>query len=72
VIVGVISDTHGLLRPEAVTALRGNNDKGPWARAIAETQVVDAGGVLIYVIHDVAELDVDPAAGVRGEIVTLV
>ena len=98
-IVGVISDTHGLLRPEAVaalrgvdrivhagdigapevlaalaelapvTAVRGNNDKGPWARAIAETQVVDAGGVLIYVIHDVAELDVDPAAGGFGVVI---
>jgi len=93
VIIGVISDTHGLLRPEAlaalrgvdriihagdigapdvlealaalapVTAVRGNNDRGPWADAIAHTQVVEAGdGVLIYVIHDVAEIDVDPAA----------
>jgi putative phosphoesterase len=94
VIIGVISDTHGLLRPEAlaalrgadriihagdigapdvldalaalapVTAVRGNNDRGPWAEAIPHTQVVDAGdGALIYVIHDVAEIDVDPAAG---------
>lgn len=92
-VVGVISDTHGLLRPEAiaalrgvdriihagdigapeilttlgeiapVTAVRGNNDKGAWARAIPLTQVVDAGGALIYLIHDVGELDVDPAAG---------
>jgi putative phosphoesterase len=91
-IIGVISDTHGLLRPEAlaalrgadriihagdigapevlvaleaiapVTAVRGNNDRGPWAEAIPTTQVVDAGGVLIYVIHDVAEVDLDPAA----------
>jgi len=52
-----------------VTAVRGNNDKGPWARAIAETQVVDAGGVLIYVIHDVAELEVDPAAGGFGVVI---
>jgi uncharacterized protein len=92
-IIGVISDTHGLLRPEAVdalrgadriihagdigapevlstlaavapvTAVRGNNDRAAWASAVAHTQVVDADGVLIYVIHDVAELDVDPAAG---------
>src|SRR5262245_32095685 len=92
-IVGVISDTHGLLRPEAVaalrgvdrivhagdigapevlaalgeiapvTAVRGNNDHGAWAQTVPHTQVVDAGGVLIYVIHDVGELDVDPAAG---------
>jgi putative phosphoesterase len=92
-IVGVISDTHGLMRPEAlaalcgvdrivhagdigdpavlaalgelapVTAVRGNNDHGPWARAIPLTQVVDAAGALIYVVHDVGDLDVDPAAG---------
>ena len=90
--VGVISDTHGLLRPEALAALRGskmilhagdigapavlqalrelapvvavrgNNDRGPWAQKIAETEVVDAAGVLLYVIHDVHELDLDPAA----------
>jgi hypothetical protein len=92
VIVGVISDTHGLLRPEAVaslrgsdriihagdvggpevlaslaeiapvTAVRGNNDKDAWARALAETEVVDANGVLIYVLHDIAALDLEPAA----------
>ena len=90
--VGVISDTHGLVRPEAVSALRGseliihagdiggpevlealraiapvvavrgNNDHGPWAQKIAETEVVDAGGVLLYVIHDVHEIDLEPQA----------
>ena len=98
-ILGVISDTHGLLRPEAVaalrgvdriihagdigapevlaalgeiapvTAVRGNNDRAAWARAIPLTQVVDAGGVLVYVIHDVGELDVDPIAGGFGVVV---
>lgn len=90
--VGLISDTHGLLRSEAVaflrgsdfiihagdigdatilrelnalapvTAVRGNNDKGPWAKAIPESQVLQLGNVFIYVIHDVAELDLDPVA----------
>ncbi|MFL6571203.1 MAG: metallophosphoesterase family protein [Burkholderiales bacterium] len=90
--VGLLSDTHGLLRPEAleflrgsdvivhagdigdpavldtlrtlapVTAVRGNNDRDAWARAIAETQVLEAGGVVVYVLHDLAELDLDPAA----------
>lgn len=90
--VGLISDTHGLLRPEAlaaledcdhivhagdigdpailerlaaiapVSAVRGNNDKGPGWRHVPETDVLDAGGVLIYLIHDLAELDLDPAA----------
>lgn len=93
-IIGVISDTHGLLRPEVVaalrgadrivhagdvgdpeilaslaavaplTAVRGNNDKGAWASALPVTEVVDAGSdVLVYVIHNVAELDLDPVAG---------
>jgi uncharacterized protein len=97
VVIGVISDTHGLLRPEAVaalrgadrivhagdigdpeiltalaalapvTAVRGNNDKASWAETVPVTAVVDAGGgLLLYVIHDVAELDLDPAAaGIR-------
>jgi len=90
--VGVISDTHGLLRPEATaflrgsdfiihagdigdpailkelaaiaptTAVRGNNDKGPWARSLAETEVLHVEDVLIYVIHDLAQVDLDPAA----------
>jgi len=92
-LIGVISDTHGPLRPEAVaalrgaeriihagdigapevlaalaelapvTAVRGNNDNGAWARKIPETAVLEAGGVSIYVLHDVNELDVDPSAG---------
>ena len=94
--VGLISDTHGLLRLEALaflrgsdfivhagdigdaavleelrrlaplTAVRGNNDKGPWAKSIAETEVLEVGEVSIYVLHDLAELDLDPvAAGFR-------
>jgi putative phosphoesterase len=91
--VGLISDTHGLLRPEAleylrgsdfivhagdigtpgilaqlaelapVTAVRGNNDNGAWASALRITEALEVGSALIYVIHDLAELDIDPAAG---------
>ena len=90
--VGLISDTHGLLRPEAieslrgsdfivhagdignsdiltalaeiapVTAVRGNNDKDLWALTIRETEVLRVGEVFIYVLHNLAELDLDPAA----------
>jgi uncharacterized protein len=90
--IGLISDTHGLLRPEAtaflrgadfivhagdighasvlqeladlapVTAVRGNNDRESWAKSVRETEVLEVGGVLIYVLHDLAELDLDPAA----------
>jgi uncharacterized protein len=93
--VGVISDTHGLLRPEAtaflrgsghivhggdigsqdvlnalsaiapLTAVRGNNDKGSWAKALPETELVQLAEVFVYVIHDLAQLDIGPqAAGV--------
>ena len=93
--IGVISDTHGLLRPEAVaflrgsefivhggdvgdqkvlqelgaiaptTAVRGNNDKGGWARGLSDTELVQLAEVFVYVIHDLAELDIEPrAAGV--------
>lgn len=90
--IGLISDTHGLLRPEAlhalagvehiihagdiggpevieslrniapVDAVRGNNDKGPWAAQFPERLALEFGGVGIHVLHDVNELDVDPAA----------
>jgi putative phosphoesterase len=90
--VGLISDTHGLIRDEAlkalsgcrhiihagdivkpdileqlgriapVTAVRGNNDKGEWAQALPEYEVVEFGRVLVYVRHDRSELDIDPAA----------
>jgi uncharacterized protein len=90
--IGVISDTHGLLRPEAIDALRGsdlivhagdiggpeilealrevapvvavrgNNDRGPWAAALPETDVVETGGRSLYVLHDVKALDLDPRA----------
>src|SRR5882762_10368627 len=94
--IGVISDTHGLLRPEAVealrgsdrilhagdigtpdvfealtkiapvTAVRGNVDTASWARALPETEVVEAGGALIYMLHDRSRMDLKPeAAGFR-------
>ena len=95
--VGVISDTHGLLRPEAVdalmgtdfnihagdigspevleglsrigpvTAVRGNNDRGSWARALPATEVLEVGACLLYVVHELESLDLDPsAAGFRA------
>jgi putative phosphoesterase len=94
--VGIVSDTHGLLRPEARTfllgcdyiihggdvgdpkildelavmapliAVKGNNDKEPWAARLRKTELIRVGNIFVYVIHDLAELDVDPeAAGVR-------
>lgn len=94
--VGVISDTHGLLRREAleflkgsaliihcgdicdpaviktlsrlapVQAVRGNNDKGSWADELPESQTIRLEEVLVYVIHDLAQMRIDPAASGVG------
>jgi putative phosphoesterase len=45
-----------------VTAARGNVDKGAWSRKLPETQVLELGGVSIYVLHDLAQLDLKPKA----------
>ncbi|MEE9219591.1 MAG: metallophosphoesterase family protein [Acidobacteriota bacterium] len=92
-LIGLISDTHGLLRREAVNALRGsdliihagdivkpeileslkamaptvavrgNCDAGRWTEAVADTEVVEIGGISIYVLHDLEILDLEPEAG---------
>ncbi len=51
-----------LRRLAPVTAVRGNNDRGAWAQAIPEYEVVEFGTVSVYLRHDEAELDVDPKA----------
>lgn len=98
--IGIISDTHGLLRPEAVsalrgsehiihagdvgdpeilaklaelapvTAVRGNVDKGAWARKLPETEVVELGSVSIYVLHDLGQLDLKPEAAEFGVVIS--
>jgi uncharacterized protein len=90
--IGVISDTHGLLRPQALAALRGshliihagdvgkpdvidelrtiaptfvvrgNVDTGSWASALPMTALVEVGDLRFYVLHDISQLDLDPAA----------
>lgn len=100
VTVGLISDTHGLLRAEAlealrgsdliihagdvgppeiierlveiapVTVVRGNVDRAPFAAPWPVSDVVDAGGVLIYVIHDLGALDLGPAVAGFGVVVS--
>jgi putative phosphoesterase len=90
--IGVISDTHGLLRPEALaalrgsdyiihagdigdpailkrlaetsplTAIRGNVDRKAWAKKIPATNVLEVGGVSIYVLHNLNDLDLKPEA----------
>lgn len=45
-----------------VVAVRGNMDKGKWALELPETEIVEVGEVLLYVLHDLNKLDIDPAA----------
>jgi putative phosphoesterase len=91
-VIGLISDTHGLLRPEAlralggsdliihagdvgkpeilaalnlvapVVAVRGNVDQDPWASALPLTASTAVRSAAIYVLHDLHQLDLDPAA----------
>lgn len=90
-LIGIISDTHGLVRPQAIDALegvemilhagdvgnqqvldtlnaiapvvvvRGNNDKGEWAHALPDWEVVEVGKVSIYMLHNVKEIDISPS-----------
>jgi putative phosphoesterase len=45
-----------------VTAVRGNVDKGAGALKLPETEVLGVGGVSIYILHDLAQLDLKPKA----------
>jgi hypothetical protein len=90
--LALISDTHGLLRPQAlaalhgsdfiihagdvgdpgileqlrslapVTAVRGNIDTAEWASQLPLTASLYVAGARIYVLHDVHQLALDPAA----------
>src|SRR4029077_3386394 len=56
-----------LARLAPVTAVRGNVDRGPGASAIPETAMLAIGDARIFIIHNVAELAIDPkAAGFRA------
>ena len=49
-----------------VTAIRGNVDKQAWSQKLPETEVVEIAGISIYILHDLAQLDLKPeAAGFR-------
>jgi uncharacterized protein len=91
--LGLISDTHGLLRAEAlralrgsdlilhagdvgapaildalrtiapVVAVRGNVDTEKWAQTLPMTEAISAGPAMIYMLHILQDLDVNPAVG---------
>ena len=43
-----------------VYPVRGNVDGGKWTDSLPFTEVVKAGQVYLYVLHDINELDLDP------------
>lgn len=90
--IGVISDTHGLLRPSVAAALqgvdlivhagdvglrrvlddlktlaplqavRGNVDRPERVGDLPLTRILQAEAALLYVLHDLSTLDLDPLA----------
>lgn len=60
--VGEPEVLDGLRAVAPLTAIRGNVDKASWARKLPETEVAELAGVSIYVLHDLAQLDLKPAA----------
>lgn len=90
-LVGVISDTHGVLLPAAtaalkgvdliihagdvgnievidelqslapVVAVRGNMDGAEDLQGLPDTEAVEVGDVLLYVIHDIHRTDIAPS-----------
>lgn len=60
--VGAAEILEELAKIAPVTAIRGNVDKGAWARSLPETEAVELGGALIYVLHDLGRLDLKPEA----------
>jgi uncharacterized protein len=55
----VIEELRGIA---PVTAIRGNVDVGDWAKELHETAIVEFGEAMIYIIHNVRNLDLDPRA----------
>src|ERR1700737_5651894 len=45
-----------------LTAIRGNVDREAWARKMPATNVLEAGGLSIYVLHNLQDLDMKPEA----------
>jgi len=98
--IGLISDTHGLLRPQAlsalqgsdyllhagdignqgildalaaiapVTAVRGNNDFGSWADRLPEMTDIRIGDITLHLLHDLAQLQIDPVASHTNVVVS--
>jgi hypothetical protein len=95
-LIGVLSDTHGLLRPKLlpalagvdhilhagdvgdpsiltelrriapVTAIRGNIDRSGPCAELPATEAIELAGCLIYIVHNLEDLDLNPQAASIG------
>ena len=95
-LIGLISDTHGLVRPEALAALRGteliihagdigkpeviealktiapviairgNNDRGAWAKKIPDVVDLRINGIRLQIIHNVNDFRLDGARTLKA------
>ena len=98
-LIGVLSDTHGLLRPELLpalagvdhilhagdvgdpeiltalariaplTALRGNIDTHGPNSLLPTTEAIELAGCLIYMLHSLDDLDLNPHAAGIGVVI---
>jgi len=98
--IGVVSDTHGLLRPQTLEALagselilhagdigspevleglraiapviavRGNNDRESWSSELPLREVVEVAGARLFLVHEPAHVDVDPAGEALQAVIT--
>jgi putative phosphoesterase len=98
--IGLISDTHGLLRPPVLeflrgsdhiihagdicapeilqplaalaplSAVRGNNDHGPWAQQLPAALTLRFEDAQVHVLHDLSELALDPAGAGIAAVIT--
>jgi len=102
-LIAVVSDTHGLLRPELlrelalrgpfahilhagdvgnpeildalrtfapVTAIRGNIDRFGPCGELPATEAVELDGYLIYMLHALEDLDLNPQAAQIGVVIS--
>jgi putative phosphoesterase len=59
-----------LARIAPVRAVRGNNDRAEWARGLPDSEIVEIGGVCAYIVHDIDDVDIDPAAAGVSAVIT--
>lgn len=60
--VGAAKILYDLERVAPVTVVRGNTDRGPLGRDLENVEVCELAGIVLYVLHDLETIDLQPAA----------